>query len=561
MSATATLTGYTAASFDAQAQSAFIAALISLLCVAADTVTVTGVSDAPGGRRHLVQLGVLVQFSVSAGTVVAANALSSSLIATPAATLVAALQAKGLTACTAISVSAPMIAAVVVAAPPAGVPPWGNVPPPPHVPSLAAVPPPNITANDVTRANEGSSPLGVIIGAVVGAGIVGPGTVFSIMAIFFKPVLRRQLLKRGFRRLADLVVPDLKGDMAELHVKLQDLERFMRSDVKKLPHLVDTTPEIDEHAVSIDTQEPLGRGGYGVVYRAMLDGRAVAVKALFTTNGTGPHEAVVTSVIKRKMRREAMIMCALNHPNVLHVFGVVPSRGWIVMELCTGGTLVDLLLDPEERLSRLTLMRFAAQTATGIAYLHADDVKILHGDLKAANVLLTEERNVRIADFGLAEAKDRSKSISHTGESNTSGITIAWTAPEVLRNEGKSFASDVFALAITLWEIFERSTPFRGMPDMAAINQLMKDGRLPLSERTPTRAASVISSCWAQDAAARPSAAVAAYVLTKLWREESANGTAEDIVDASLLLPPVATQETPTRSSSSYAGRAPSRAV
>ena len=65
----------------------------------------------------------------------------------------------------------------------------------------------------------------------------------------------------------------------------------------------------------------------------------MAVKALFSTAGRTPEDAVVPQDIKKRMKREAAIMCSLNHPNVLHVLGVVPDLGWIVMELCEGGSL------------------------------------------------------------------------------------------------------------------------------------------------------------------------------------------------------------------------------
>jgi serine/threonine protein kinase len=333
------------------------------------------------------------------------------------------------------------------------------------------------------------------------------------MAIFFKKALRKLLLKYGFKRVADCVVPDVQGDVQELQVKLAELERFMARDLKQLPRLRNTTPELDAVDIILDdVREPLGRGGYGVVYSGVLNAQPVAVKALFTA--AGPHDAVVPSSIRRQMRREATIMCSLNHPNVLHVFGVVPARGWIVMELCAGGSLADVLQDPEEALDVATLLRFASETATGMAYLHVEDIKIVHGDMKAANVLLTAERSVRIADFGLAEAKDRSKTMSSgaaaSAASAPSGITVAWTAPEVLENEGKSFASDVFALGVTLWETFERGRPFGGMPDMAAINQLLTGKRPLLTGRTPPEAAAVIKTCWAQEVAKRPSAAEAA---------------------------------------------------
>jgi serine/threonine protein kinase len=294
----------------------------------------------------------------------------------------------------------------------------------------------------------------------------------------------------------------------------------LAKDVKKLPRLKDTTPELDTAAIELDTLAPLGKGGFGVVYRGMLRGQPVAVKALFSA--AGPNDAVIPADVKKKMRQEATIMCSLNHPNVLHVFGVVPERGWIVMELCAGGALSELLLDVEQELDTPTVLRLAAETATGVAYLHTEEVRIVHGDLKAANVLLTAERSVRICDFGMAEAKDRSKSMTSagmgTGSGASAGITVAWTAPEVLQNEDKTFASDVFALGMTLWETFERAKPFGRMPDMAAVSQLLNGKRPALTSKTPPRAALVIAACWAQEPKIRCTAAEAACVLTELRR-------------------------------------------
>ena len=106
---------------------------------------------------------------------------------------------------------------------------------------------------------------------------------------------------------------------------------------------------------------------------------------------------------------------------------------------------------------------------------------IVHGDLKAANVLLTARRTVRICDFGMSEAKDRSKSMTMVSVgSNSSGLTVAWTAPELLKGEPKTFASDIFALGITLWEVFCRSTPFKGMPVRLYLHSgAAADSRLP----------------------------------------------------------------------------------
>ena len=73
------------------------------------------------------------------------------------------------------------------------------------------------------------------------------------------------------------------------------------------------------------------------------------------------------------------------------------------MELCAGGSLKSLLMDPEEQLDLGMQLRFAAETATGVAYLHMSDVAIVHGDLKADNVLLTRDHSCRLSDFGMSD--------------------------------------------------------------------------------------------------------------------------------------------------------------
>ena len=121
---------------------------------------------------------------------------------------------------------------------------------------------------------------------------------------------------------------------------------------QKLPRLVDTTPVLDENNVTVNTSKPLGRGGFGVVYKGTLKRSstgtsvAVAVKCMFNPSGN-PKDAVVPDDIKNQMRRESTILCSLNHPNVMKIFGVCPAFGWIVMELCERGSLKSILLEKE----------------------------------------------------------------------------------------------------------------------------------------------------------------------------------------------------------------------
>jgi hypothetical protein len=112
VTATATLGGYTAASFDAAATNSFVTATAGMLGVAPPAVTVTGVTDAPAGRRRLTQSGgVAVVFSVVTTSVTGANALAASITAVDPNAFVAALQSAGMTSLSGIAVSAPVVAA------------------------------------------------------------------------------------------------------------------------------------------------------------------------------------------------------------------------------------------------------------------------------------------------------------------------------------------------------------------------------------------------------------------------------------------------------------------
>ena len=337
------------------------------------------------------------------------------------------------------------------------------------------------------------------------------------MKIFARKALRAGLLRCGFRRLADMLVPDTQGTMNEFNVKMKDVEKFMSK--QKLPRLVDTTPVLDENNVTVNTSKPLGRGGFGVVYKGTLKRSstgtsvAVAVKCMFNPSGN-PKDAVVPDDIKNQMRRESTILCSLNHPNVIKIFGVCPAFGWIVMELCERGSLKSILLEKETSIDNSELTRYAAETATGVAYLHSPEIAIVHGDLKADNVLVRSNGSVCLCDFGMSEAKDRSKTMTQTvGASTQGGLTVQWSSPELLKGKRKDRASDVFALAVTLWEIFERDTPFAGMADMIVINQILANVR-PEIEKTPAEFRSLVQRAWTEDAKSRPNAGQIAYALS-----------------------------------------------
>ena len=91
------------------------------------------------------------------------------------------------------------------------------------------------------------------------------------------------------------------------------------------------------------------------------------------------------------------------------------------MELCDKGSLKSILLEKETSIEISELTRYAAETATGVAYLHSPEIAIVHGDLKADNVLVRANGSVCLCDFGMSEAKDRSKTMTQTVGASTQG--------------------------------------------------------------------------------------------------------------------------------------------
>ena len=153
---------------------------------------------------------------------------------------------------------------------------------------------------------------------------------------------------------------------------------------------------------------PIGTGGMGVVWRALDTrlNREVALKLLTTLPIHG-------SAQTQRFTREAQLASALNHPNIVTIYDINSDGGrqFIVMELIRGTSLRDLLR--ERRLGRAEAMRYAIPLCDALAKAHA--AGIVHRDLKPGNVMITDDRLVKVLDFGLAKP---------VGESAHSGATV-----------------------------------------------------------------------------------------------------------------------------------------
>jgi eukaryotic-like serine/threonine-protein kinase len=195
--------------------------------------------------------------------------------------------------------------------------------------------------------------------------------------------------------------------------------------------------------------ERLGRGGMGAVYRALDTSlqRYVAVKLLHARDRTEPSNDV------QRVLQEAITQARLSHPNVVTIYyvGRDEEHPFFAMELLDGYTLQEAL-----RNGPLPLTDILAMTRQIISALeHATRLGIVHGDLKPANLLLSQDGTIKLSDFGLASSlldAERSQSISGTPN---------YIAPELLDAVPTSIQTDMYALGVTLFELTFGRLPFQ----------------------------------------------------------------------------------------------------
>jgi tetratricopeptide (TPR) repeat protein len=241
----------------------------------------------------------------------------------------------------------------------------------------------------------------------------------------------------------------------------------------------------------------IGEGGMGIVYEAHdpeLD-REVALKLLWPSRRTPDRLAW--------LRREAMAMARLSHPNVVQVYDVGEQSGqvWIAMELVPGGSLSQWL---RTRPSRPAIVDAFVQAARGLQAAH--EAGLVHRDVKPSNILLDAGGRVRVGDFGLARLSaqgeptppemrppDRMTPIPDASDARARVGTPAYMAPEQHLGGTVGPASDQYAFAVALWEALFGARPF---PQEGAIEiVLAKLDHSPVEPRNARVPARLKNAC------------------------------------------------------------------
>ena len=199
----------------------------------------------------------------------------------------------------------------------------------------------------------------------------------------------------------------------------------------------------------------LGTGAFGSVYQAQdtFLNRPVAVKSVRLDTTLDPEHR---KALNKRFIREAQVAAQLHHPNIVTIHDILftPETGFIVMEFIEGRTLQSLL--KAERLPLATALEIAAQVASALQYAH--EHKIIHRDVKPANIMITPSFEARITDFGIAKS-DGATQLTMSG--SLVG-TPDYMSPEQAKGEDVDSRSDIFSLGCVLFECAAGEKPFKG---------------------------------------------------------------------------------------------------
>lgn len=270
-------------------------------------------------------------------------------------------------------------------------------------------------------------------------------------------------------------------------------------------------------------QEVIGRGAYGTVYKGIWRevGRPVAIKRVSRSR--------LSSDENKALQTEILLFKNLKHKHIVNYIEAVddPESAFldIVMEFVEGGSLFSVTqsirksLDVDEFIfQEHVVAAFVRQVILGLCYLHKQGV--VHRDIKCANILVTKDSLVKLADFGVASTKPADMS----GPIDVAGSPY-WMAPEIITLSGSSTASDIWSLGCTVIELLTGAPPYHEYADVTALFRIVSDECPPLPSNLSSECQDFLHKCFNKDAHLRASAT---ELLSHKWlaAEDDVHGDA-----------------------------------
>jgi serine/threonine-protein kinase len=230
--------------------------------------------------------------------------------------------------------------------------------------------------------------------------------------------------------------------------------------------------------------QKIGAGGQGTVYKAIDQklGRTVVVKVL-------PPELTVKEANLKRFEREARLASSLDHPNICTIFDMDEEGGlhFITMQFVEGRNVRQLVNGRPLELE--SSLRIAIQVADALSVAHARG--IIHRDIKSGNIMVTDNGQVKILDFGLAKLMDETEAAAsgiHQTELTEIGVpygTATYAAPEQARGDKVDARADIFSTGVLLYEMLTGTWPFRGKSTIDVRHAVIYDQPKPLAAARP----------------------------------------------------------------------------
>ncbi|XP_019703609.1 serine/threonine-protein kinase STY46 isoform X2 [Elaeis guineensis] len=282
-----------------------------------------------------------------------------------------------------------------------------------------------------------------------------------------------------------------------------------------------TQPKVDAWEIDkrlLKMGEKIASGSSGDMYHGSYLGQDVAIKVLRSEHLNETEGAEFT--------QEVMILREVQHGNVVRFIGACrkPPQFCIVTEYMSGGSLYDFLHKHHNILELPVLLKYALDVCRGMDYLHQK--KIVHRDLKTANLLMDNNHVVKVADFGVARFQNQG------GDMTAETGTYRWMAPEVINHQPYNHKADIFSFAIVLWELATSKIPYDNLTPLEAALGVIQGSRPELPERTHPRLLDLMQRCWETAPAKRPSFSQVIVELEEFLKQvQETAGTSKQEID------------------------------
>uniref|UniRef100_A0A8C9ZQQ7 receptor protein-tyrosine kinase n=1 Tax=Sander lucioperca TaxID=283035 RepID=A0A8C9ZQQ7_SANLU len=279
--------------------------------------------------------------------------------------------------------------------------------------------------------------------------------------------------------------------------------------------------EIDPSAIS--KQKVIGVGEFGEVFWGVMKTPrrgevAVAIKTL---------KPGYSEKQRQDFLSEASIMGQFSHPNIIRLEGVVTKfkHAMIVTEYMENGALDTYLKDRDGEISSYQLVGMLRGIAAGMKYLA--DMNYVHRDLAARNVLVNNNLECKVSDFGLSRVLEDDAEGTYTTRGGK--IPIRWTAPEAIAYRKFTSASDVWSFGIVMWEVMAfGERPYWNMSNHEVMKAINEAFRLPAPMDCPSAINQLMLQCWQNDRSKRPRFSDIVNILDKLLQSPESLKTIAD---------------------------------